>query len=177
VSAVLQHLLDRQAISEVLYLYCRACDRADEVLLRGCFHPDSTHRHGGFEGLSADFCGFTMKIIGRAKVTKHVLTNVSIEIDGDRAWSEAHYSAYHRTVRREDGTEEDNFSGGRYLDRFERREGRWRIAARIGLIDYERFQAPTDRGLAALPPAARSRRLNDDALYEVLGLERSRRLP
>ena len=173
----LQALLDRQAITEILYLYCRACDRADEVLLRSLFHADSKHRHGGFDGLSQDFAGFAMKIIARARVTKHVLTNVSIELDGDVAFTESHYSAYHRTVNRETGAEEDNFSGGRYLDRFERRDGRWKIAARIGLVDYEKFQAPGERGAAQLPPAARSRRLGEDALYELLGLERSRRLP
>lgn len=173
----LQDLLDRQAITEILYLYCRACDRADEVLLRSLFHADSRHRHGGFDGLSQDFAGFAMKIIGKAKATKHVLTNVSIELDGDVAFAESHYSAYHRATNRDTGLEEDNFSGGRYLDRFERRNGGWKIAARVGLIDYEKFQAPTERGAAQLPPAARSRRLGEDALYELLGLERSRRLP
>lgn len=206
----LQALLDRQAITEILYLYCRACDRGDETLLRSLFHPDSTHRHGGFEGLSQDFAGFAMKIIGRSKVTKHLLTNVSIEFEGagasaraganargstsanagkgngggkgnssavDVACAESHYSAYHRAANRETGFDEDQFSGGRYLDRFERRDGQWKIAARIGLIDYEKFQAPAERAAAQLPPEARSRSFGEDALYELLGLERSRRLP
>ena len=199
----LQTLLDRQAITEILYLYCRASDRGDETLMRSLFHPDSTHRHGGFEGLSQDFAGFAMKIIGRAKVTKHLLTNVSIELEGgsvgadagtgkgngngnddgkgngpgDVAYAESHYSAYHRAPNRETGLDEDQFSGGRYLDRFERRDGQWKIAARIGLIDYEKFQAPAERAAAQLPPSARSRRIGEDALYELLGLERSRRLP
>jgi hypothetical protein len=176
-SALLQSLLDRQAITEVLFLYCRACDRADEALLRSCFHADSQHRHGGFEGLSEDFCVMAMRIISAAKVTKHVLTNVQIELDGDTAQSEAYYHAYHRVVDRRSGLEEDNFSGGRYLDRFERRDGRWRIAQRVGLIDFERFDAPTDRGLPGLPAAARSRRLPDDELYAVLGIAGARRLP
>lgn len=173
----LQALLDRQAITEILYLYCRACDRGDETLLRSLFHPNSTHRHGGFEGLSQDFAGFAMKIIGRSEVTKHLLTNVSIELDGDVAYAESHYSAYHRAANRETGLDEDQFSGGRYLDRFERRDGQWKIAARIGLIDYEKFQAPAERTAAQLPTSARSRRIGEDALYELLGLERSRRLP
>jgi hypothetical protein len=173
----LQQLLDRQAIADVLHAYARACDRADETLLRACFHPDSRHRHGGFEGLSADFCGFAMRIIRKARVTKHVLSNLTIELAGDRAFSEVHYWAYHRVVERETAAEWDNFSGGRYLDRFERRAGLWRIAERIGLMDYERFDAPADRALADLPPAARSGRAPDDALYQVLGADRARRLP
>jgi hypothetical protein len=176
-SAALQGLLDRQAITEVLYQYCRACDRGDEVLLRSCFHPGSLHRHGGFEGLSDDFCTMAMRIIGTARVTKHVLTNVQIELDGDVAFSEAYYHAYHRVANRQTGADEDNFSGGRYLDRFERRAGKWRIAKRVGLLDFERFDAPTERGLAQLPATARSRRLPDDELYVVLGLEGARKLP
>jgi hypothetical protein len=173
----IQSLLDRQSITEVLYLYCRACDRRDEVLLRACFHPDARHRHGGFAGLSSEFATMAIRIIGRAQVTKHVLTNVMIEVDGDRAWAESHYSAFHRFVDPETGRTEDNFSGGRYLDCFESRDGRWRIAERIGLLDYERFLPASERGAAQLPPEARSRRLGEDGLYEILGLERSRALP
>ena len=167
-SLAVQGLLDRQAITEVLYRYCRGCDRADEALLRSCFHPGSRHAHGGFRGSSEDFCGFALGIIRRALRTKHVLTNVSIELDGDLASSEAHYSAYHRILNRETGLEEDNFSGGRYLDRLERREGRWAIVERVGLIDYETFEAAAERGMAALPPRALSRRWPDDELYEWL---------
>jgi hypothetical protein len=175
--AALSQLLDRQTIYELIHAYARACDRADEVLLRSCFHADSRHRHGGFEGLSLDFCTFAMRIIRKARVTKHVLSNLSIELDGDVAFSEVHYWAYHRAVDRDTGAEWDNFSGGRYLDRIERRTGLWRIAERIGLIDFERFDAPSDRTLAALPAGARSGRAPDDALYQILGAERVRRLP
>jgi hypothetical protein len=176
-NAQLQGLLDRQAITEVLYQYCRACDRADEVLLRACFHPGSEHRHGGFEGLSADFCSMAMRIIGAAATTKHVLSNVQIELDGESAVTESYYHAYHRVTNRRTGLEEDNFSGGRYLDRFERREGHWRIVRRVGLIDFERFDATAERGLKQLPASARSHRLADDDLYVILGVDRARRLP
>src|SRR5215467_3176030 len=94
----LDELLDKQAITEVLYRYCRGCDRADEALLRSCFHPGSLHRHGGFEGTSADFATLAMKIIAGTRVCKHMLTNVLIELRGDRASSESHYFAYHRQV-------------------------------------------------------------------------------
>lgn len=172
-SADVKNLLDRQAITEVLYLYCRACDRADERLLRSCFHPGSLHRHRGFEGTSADFCTLAMRIISGGKVTKHLLTNVVIELDGDVARSESYYFAYHRLVNSRSATEEDNFSAGRYLDRFERREGAWRIAQRVGLLDFERFDTPVERGIAALPPHARTRRYPDDELYATLAAFRA----
>ena len=52
----------KQAITETLYAYARANDRADEALLRSLFWPESTHKHGKFEGKSSDFVGFAFKI-------------------------------------------------------------------------------------------------------------------
>jgi hypothetical protein len=165
VNSPLEALLHKQAITEVLYHYCRACDRADEAALRDCFHPGSVHRHGAFVGTSADFATLAMKIISASKMTKHLLTNVLIELDGDAALSESHYFAYHRVTNRDIGAEEDNFSGGRYLDRFERRQGVWKIVERVGLLDFERFDAAADRTLFKRPPTERSRRYPDDDLY------------
>lgn len=45
----------RQAITELLHAYARSNDRADEALLRSLFWPESTHKHGKFEGKSSDF--------------------------------------------------------------------------------------------------------------------------
>lgn len=173
---VLQRLLDTEAIRHVLHQYCRACDRGDETLMRAVFHADSAHRHGGFSGRSQDFVTFAMGIIGKASITKHMLTNITIEIQGGHAHSESHYSAFHRGINSRTGREEDQFSGGRYIDTFERRNGAWRIVARIGLIDYERFLEPADRNLAQLPSDARSRKSLDDAIYTQLGIERARRI-
>lgn len=175
--SALRTLLDKQAITEVLHRYARACDRADEQLLRSCFHPDSVHRHGRFNGTSADFCTLAMKIILGTKLEKHLVTNALIELEGDTAISESSYVAYHRQVNRETGEEEDFFSGGRFIDRFERRQGEWRIASRIGLIDYERFEPVTERGIAKLPASARSQRYPDDELYHMLGGTQAKSLP
>jgi hypothetical protein len=166
--AALRSLLDKQAIAEVLCRYARACDRADEGLLRSCFHTDSTHRHGGFEGSSVDFCTLAMKIILATKLEKHLVSNVLIELDGDLAIAESHYVAYHRQVNQRTGEEEDMFSGGRFIDRFERRSGEWRIGQRIGLIDYERFDPIAERGFRHLTAAQKSQRQPEDALYGLM---------
>jgi hypothetical protein len=163
--AALAELLDKQAIAEVLYRYCRGCDRADEQALRSCFHVDCQLRHGGFSGSATDFCTLAMKIVTPLKACKHLLTNVLIQIDGDVALCESHYLAYHREVHRRRGEEEDHISGGRYLDRFERRNGEWRIAQRVGLIDFERYQPPADRHLEGMPAEQRSGKFPDDELY------------
>lgn len=164
----LEVLLDKQAITEVLYRYCRGCDRADEQTLRSCFHPDSQHRHGGFTGTSADFCTLSMQIVTPLKACKHMLSNVLIQVAGDEATSECHYLAYHREVDRKTGAEQDFTTGGRYIDQFQRREGEWRIASRLGLIDFERYMPPADRHLRKLPADRRGGKFPDDEWYRLL---------
>jgi len=171
----LQVLLDKQAISEVLYRYARACDRADEAMLRSCFHLDSTHRHGRFEGSSSDFCTFAMKIVHSNKREKHTVSNVMVEVDGDTAIAESHYVAYHRRVDASTGAEEDYLNGGRFVDRLERRNGEWKIAARVGLVDYERFDPVTERGFRQLAPHQTGRHAPEDDLYHLMPSLRDRR--
>lgn len=164
----LRELLDKQAITEVLYRYARACDRADAEIMGSCFHPDSSHRHGRFEGSSADFVLFAMKIIQGTKLERHQITNIMIEVDGDVALAESQYEAYHRQSDPETGEDEDYFQGGRFIDRFERRGGEWRIAARIGLVDFERVESVSERNIGRLPPIARSKRFPEDELYSLI---------
>jgi hypothetical protein len=68
-----------------------------------------------------------------------------IEVDGDVARSESYLVAYHRVEH--DGREFDSLLGARYVDRFERRSGEWRIAQRSVIVDWERFDEVQD------PPA------------------------
>ncbi len=176
-TSALQGLLDKQAIAEVLYRYARACDRADESLLRSCFHPGATNRHGRFDGSAADFCTFAMKIVHSNVREKHTVSNVLVELDGDSAIAECHYVAYHRRRQVETGAEEDYLNGGRFIDRFEHRGGEWRIAARIGLVDYERFDAVTERSFKQLSPAHTGRHAPQDDLYQLMPSLRSGAAP
>ncbi len=79
----------KQAITELLYAYARANDRADEALLRSLFWPESTHKHGKFEGKSSDFVGFAFKIVSTLKYACHHITNVSVEVKGTRLFPNA----------------------------------------------------------------------------------------
>ena len=42
----LQTLLDKQALAELVYGYCRACDRRDFALVRTLYHDDAIDDHG-----------------------------------------------------------------------------------------------------------------------------------
>lgn len=161
-------LADKQDIAEVLYRYARGCDRADEAALRSCFHPDSRHNHGMFEGLSWDFVDRAIAICRPLKACKHMISNVMIELDGDRAVSECHFWAHHRRVDDKTGAEEDFFTGGRYLDRLERRDGVWKIISRTGIADFERFDAPSDRVMWTMPAVKIGGKHPDDPIYGMV---------
>lgn len=56
--AMIQNLLDKEAIRDCLYRYCRGIDRADEAILRSAYWPDAHDRHGAYVG---DVEGFSHK--------------------------------------------------------------------------------------------------------------------
>ena len=108
-----------------------------------------------------------MNIVRPLKACKHTLTNVLIELRGDIALSEAHYLGFQRQWDEATQTYEDYFNAGRYLDRFERRAGQWKIVRRVGLIDYERHEPIADRLPATgLPDIQKSHQFPDDVLYK-----------
>ena len=165
---LLDRLNSRADITEVVLRYVRAIDRCDEEMLRSCFHPDSRHRHGSFEGSSAEFCGHAMTVCRAVEATHHQLGPVSIELDGETAFTETYFTSHHRfgAVPPPGGEpHEDRFLGGRYVDRFERRDGVWKIAERQGINEWLRYQPSDDRGFWAGPAAQRGRRDRDDPVY------------
>lgn len=128
-----QYLLDRDAIWDCVYRYARGLDRHDPEIFASPYHPDAIDRHGDFVGLRDDFVPWGLDVLASQwDAHTHFMTNNRVEIDGDVAHSET-YVLF--AQRRKDGTKVD-LGGGRYIDRLERRDGEWRIAARELVIDW-----------------------------------------
>jgi len=126
----LQRTADNLEIREVLARYCRGIDRGDLALVLSCFHENATEDHGHFKGACAEFYRIVIERLAD-RLTSVNLTSVSVEFAGqDIALSEA----YHLDILREGPI--DTIYAGRYLDRFERRQGEWRIATRIATADW-----------------------------------------
>ena len=166
--AALQALLDKQAITDIIHLYCRGIDRVDQALLRSLFHPDSTHKHGAFSGRSADFIDIAIEQIRKYRGTTHQIGNIIIRLDGNVAYSEAYYFVHHRVpaASGNPADDEDYLAHGRYIDRYEKRDGAWRIAHRNGVWDWRIWRKASDRGFYELPDDQRSRRGRDDLAYQ-----------
>ena len=137
--SALRVLLDKQEITEVLARYCRAIDRLDEELLRSVYWPDGYDDHMSFAGLVAEFIPEAIKSCASIfKSTVHSISNILIEVDGDVAHSETYFTSFNRLSQTRDGREYDRITCARYLDRFERRNGEWRIADRVMTRDWRR---------------------------------------
>ena len=133
-----QAAVDREAIYQQLVRYCRGVDRRDEALLRSVYHEDAHDDHGHYQGDVDGFVAFVKReVYARFRTTMHKLGNAWIEVEGDVAHAETYAVAHH--VRAEEGGDVDDLVMGiRYLDRFERRDGVWRIARRELRFEWQR---------------------------------------
>ena len=161
-AASLQALVDRVAITDLIYRYSRAVDRLDADLLRSVYWPDGTDDHGIFTGSAPDYVDWVMGFVGGWISTHHDNTNILIELDGDVAYGECHWTGWYR--RREGEQIVDQVSAGRYLDRFERRDGEWRILQRVCVSDWSR-SAAYDGELRE--HRLSGRRGHDDLVYQL----------
>lgn len=144
----LKHMLDKQELYELVVSYCRAMDRHDWDLVRELYHSDAIDDHGSlFYGNREEFLAFLPGPIVNFSATTHHITNTLFRVDGDYAEGESYLIASH--ITREDPPRNLMVSG-RYLDRFERRDGTWRFIHRSSLADWANM--PVDELMQILPP-------------------------
>ena len=123
----------------MLVRFCRGVDRLDEQLIASCFHDDATDDHGMYNGDGRGFAKYVMDSASTMLATVHSITNVTVELDGDTARSEAYVHVVMR-MPSGDGGAADHTIDARYLDRFERRDGSpWLIADRLVVYDLTRI--------------------------------------
>jgi hypothetical protein len=135
----LQELLDKEAINDLLIRWCRGVDRLDEELILSCYHPDAYDDHGMVRGSPAELVTWLKTTADRVAFMEHKLSNVYLEIDGDVAFGEC-YSALH--------LQQGDIFGeaySRFIDRFERRDGEWRIARRRVTLEWASPELGFDR--------------------------------
>jgi hypothetical protein len=131
-------LLDERDIRDVLVRYCRGVDRCDTELIAGCFHPDALDDHGNWIRRSgAEIASAIVeRVLPGDASSMHFLGNVRVEVDGDTACTESYLLAF-RAFRRE-GKPYTRTRALRFVDRFERRQGEWRISERVAVDDWNR---------------------------------------
>jgi hypothetical protein len=146
----LSTVLDRIAIQEAISCYARGVDRNDPELMRAAFHADAQLTMGTSKSLQTvdQFVAGIQAGWERFRAWgMHHTMNQHIELDGTVAHAETYYLAL---MRLKPGCEPPAFfprdasanpallwmMGGRYFDRLEQREDDWRIAFRLGSVEY-----------------------------------------
>lgn len=158
----LQRLLHREEIRGVLHAYCRAIDRLDAELMRSLYHEDATDDHIAVKGSVEEFIRWAFEATADDTFIMHNLGTVNIELAGDVAYVETYYES----LRGQPAEEGECLlrSGGRYIDRFERRDGGpWLIASRVLLREWARRQLVGPEEAAGL---RRGRRDRTDLAYK-----------
>lgn len=128
----LQYLTDRQDILDCITRTSRGNDRFDKDWIVGGYHEGGIHELGRNQisgaqyGDHANHAHATMCEANLHNVTMH-----SCEIDGDVA----HAESYVIGVFLDNGCETSRILAGRYIDRLERRGGKWGIALRRATVE------------------------------------------
>ncbi len=138
----LQELLDKQAIMDLLHAYCNAADRHDHDKMRALYHEDAIDDHGSFfKGLAMEFIDKLPEIQAPMEILHHNVTTVNIRLDGDRGEGEVYIIAFHK-VRTDNGAF-DLLIGGRYFDKYEKRNGVWKFSHRAVVADWANLHDPS----------------------------------
>jgi hypothetical protein len=131
--ARLEKLADRQDILDCLTRVSRGIDRFDRDLFVNAYHPDALIDSGAYvndPGTVYDGAGRGGHEAGQS-ATMHGILNHACDLDGDTAHCETYF---YFSGANKDGT--NWLAGGRYLDRFECRNGEWKIAFRYTILEW-----------------------------------------
>jgi hypothetical protein len=137
-----RELRDKREIYETMMLYCRGIDRGIPEMAAASFWPDATIDTGILVKSGSDTTtGREWMDKNGCKATMHFLGNQYVELQGDIAFCETYMLSY-MTMDHE-GAEYTRVRGSRYIDRWERREGSWKVARRVVVDDWTRFDPST----------------------------------
>lgn len=140
-----REMLDKDEILQVMLRYARGVDRGDMDLIRDCYHPDAYDDHVEYKGDVDGLISWLSERFASVDNSTHFIGNCLVEFaDPDTALVETYYNS--RRIRasseadwQRDGTQPHEQvcrqSWGRYIDRFERRDGRWRVAHRVVVLE------------------------------------------
>lgn len=126
---------DWHEIERLIMAYAERVDRGDFAGVAALFEHatyradqgEVTMEQHGSDAVQRTFEGLVRRYPDGTPRTKHVTTNVMIEIEGDSATSRSYYTVLQQT----ETLPLQPIIAGRYHDRFERVDGRWRFADRL----------------------------------------------
>lgn len=168
----LRRHLDKSEIHDVILRYAHGVDRLDMEAVRSSYHPDAYDDHGDYKGGVDGLIEWIMGRHGSIPQSTHFIGNCLVEPFGEHlALVETYFSRRRITPATPGAATPDAVvdaeSIGRYVDRFERRNGEWRTARRI--VVYDAAMTSPRVSLPRNPSWAWARRDPDDAYARMRG--------
>lgn len=112
--------IDEGQFAEAAQLFAAATYRIEHA------NGEAISTYRGADAVREFFAGTRVHADGTPR-TKHVITNVAIDVGGDTARARCYATVFQQT----ETLPLQPIASGRYLDRFERVGGRWRYADRL----------------------------------------------
>jgi hypothetical protein len=142
IDPVLQEMLDEHQLRKLVHGYCRAVDRGDLDVVKSLYHRDAQDTHGAFSGGSVeDFVGQLAAARPYLRSMQHNITTVNFVISGSTAEGEVYTIATHTLIAGD--RDVDVTVGGRYLDKYDKRDGSWKFVERAIVTDWARVDDPS----------------------------------
>lgn len=140
-----------RAIRQQIERHSRALDRLDRSLLASLWTEDGVlrDRDEGREGTARMLLGPWLDALSLSAMRLHRMAHSRIEVVRDEAVSETYYSSLVRGSAEANGQVIDRHRRGRYLDRWMRRDGVWRLREREIVMEFAWTQS------VEAPPSAR----------------------
>ncbi len=153
-------LEDREAIRDVITAYAHALDRRRWSIMDKLFHDDAQFQFGTIVGDWRSFVDQARALLDACDQTQHQLGQVLFGFESDTVChTETYMTAMHvippgypvPEVFPNKGRHYHVIIAGRYVDRFEKRNGEWRMAQRTGLYDWREIREINTDGLSDTP--------------------------
>lgn len=159
-----EHYLAKQEIMELSCRYMRGLDRLDRNLLLSVFARGAWCEYGFVNCEAPAFVDFALNALKEHAANQHMIGNVLIEFEGEQAFGEVYFNAYHKVPG--DTGFDDVTIAGRYLDRYVQEDGQWKFAYRSELVDWSRTEPTADPYFEQAADGLRGGR-QDDAVYDT----------
>lgn len=170
------YLEDRAHIADVIAAYTHAIDRRRWNMMPALFHDDAQFQFGPVAGDWRGFVEQAKAILEPCLATHHQLGQIQFAFESaEMCITETYMTAMHTVppgypvadVFPDKGEIYSAVIAGRYIDRFEKRGGRWAIAHRRGVYDWREYRVVEGVDLSELAEGSRGEHGASDPAFPV----------
>jgi SnoaL-like domain len=144
-------LLEKLAIRDVVDNWAMWRDAGEWDKLGTTFHPDAVFKATWFHGPFSKFVELSSERFRQGGKSMHFLGGTTVEVAGTRAVAQTKMAILSRAML--EANEVDTTAYGRFYDRFEKRDGVWRIALRDCIYEKTKIEAVDPAVTLHLEPA------------------------